>query len=90
MKNKALLQLLIQQTQGRFFSVKFRTKSGQIRIMNAKDKYLRLLSANANSLGSTLRDTPYVPAVSRNDDDWRSINSDSLIEFTCGSMKFVK
>lgn len=83
MKHIATLVALIAAAKGRFFSVKFRTKDGKLRVMNGKDFYRRLVKGGEN----TLRDTQFVPAVDRNKDAFRAINSAALIEFKCGEIR---
>ncbi len=73
---------LIAQTKGKFFSLTFVKRDGTKRLVNGKDKYLRLLRGGQ----STVDAAGYVPFVDRNKEDWICAHNDSLITFRCGKL----
>ena len=81
--NKNELQNLIAATKGRFFSVTFTKKNGERRVLNGKNKYLRLLKGGQNNLAGT----PYCSVIDRNLEDWRAVNSDTVAHFKCGKIE---
>jgi len=83
--NKTELQNLIAATKGRFFSVEFRKKDGTRRILNGKEKYLRLIKGGEGNLANT----QYIHVVDRNLDDWRAVNSDTVACFKCGKIEKI-
>ncbi len=73
---------LIAQTKGKFFSLTFVKKDGSKRVVNGKDKYLRLLKGGDNNVSGA----GYVPFVDRNKGNWICAHKDSLITFRCGKL----
>lgn len=82
------LQQLIQESKGRFFSITFKKKDGTIRTINAKDKYVRLLSQAPSetrlNASRALKRAGYSQAVDRNKETWFNAHTDRVLSFTCG------
>jgi hypothetical protein len=83
------LQQLIDETAGKFFSIKFLTKDGRERVVNGKDKYNALLKGGV----STLKNTPFTSFVDTNANGraggWKAAKTDNLVEFRCGAIRQV-
>lgn len=80
MNKNAELKDLINATKGRFFTVIFRKVNGEIRVINGKDKYSRLLRGGAKRTNKT------VSAVNRNKESWFSTSGSRVIAFKCGEV----
>lgn len=78
---------LIRETKGKFFSITFEKKDGEIRTINAKDKYQRLIKGTGSPATSALRQAGYVSAVNRNKETWFSFQPDSVVTFKCGKIE---
>lgn len=83
MKN---IDQLIAATKGRFFTLKFQKKDGTIRLVNSKDKYLRLIKGTGSPATDALKAQGYKNAVNRNSETWFSFMPEKVIEFKCGSI----
>lgn len=77
------VQALINETRGRFFSVTFTKKDGTKRVVNGKNKYLRLLAG-----GGVCRPFQggYNVAVNRNKESWFSALPEKITRFKCGEI----
>lgn len=78
---------LIESTKGRFFSITFEKKDGTLRVVNGKDKYLRLIRGEGSPATDGLKERGYKSAVNRNRESWFSFMPEKVIEFKCGSIK---
>ncbi len=89
MQNTTELRKLIQATNGKFFSVVFRKKNGNIRRANGKDKYLRLLADPSSPRAgfNALEGTDLTSFVDRNKEGWISASDERLISFKCGAIE---
>jgi len=89
MKNTTELRKLIQSTNGKFFSVVFRKKNGDIRRANGKDKYLRLLADSSSPRAgfNALEGTDLTSFVDRNKEGWISASDERLVSFKCGAIE---
>jgi hypothetical protein len=88
-KNKTMqtIDQLIEQTKGKFFSIKFLKKDGTTRIVNGKDRYLRLIKGETNHPATQgLKAAGYKSAVDRNREGWFSFQPEKVIEFKCGAI----
>lgn len=77
------LRNLIHETKGKFFSITFTKKDGEVRTINGKDKYNRLLRGGE----SKVEGAGYLSAVNRNKEDWFSFKPDSVVTFKCGKIE---
>jgi hypothetical protein len=77
------LDTLINQTKGKFFSISFVKNDGNVRVINGKDKYNRLLKGGSD----TVRKAGFVPFVNRNTETWASAHNDRVVTFQCGKLK---
>jgi hypothetical protein len=88
-QNKTMQNIdqLIEQTKGKFFSIKFQKKDGTVRTVNGKDRYLRLIKGETNHPATQgLRAAGYKSAVNRNKEEWFSFQPEKVIEFKCGAV----
>lgn len=82
------LKELIDATNGRFFSLKFRKLDGSVRVVNGKDFYRRLLtSPDSVNAKSNFSGTAFTPLVDRNKEGWVSASDERLIHFKCGEIE---
>jgi hypothetical protein len=89
MKNTTELRNLIQQTNGKFFSVVFRKKNGERRTANGKDLYRRLLAdASSPRAGfNPVQGAGYESFVDRNKESWICAKDENLVSFKCGAIE---
>ena len=89
MKNTTELRNLIRQTNGKFFSVVFRKKNGDLRIANGKDLYRRLLAdASSPRAGfNPVQGAGYESFVDRNRESWICAKDENLVSFKCGAIE---
>jgi hypothetical protein len=86
-KTMQTIDQLIEQTKGKFFSIKFLKKDGTTRIVNGKDRYLRLIKGETNHPATQgLKAAGYKSAVDRNREGWFSFQPEKVIEFKCGAI----
>ena len=76
----AHLASLIESTKGKFFSITFIKKDGSVRIVNAKDKYIRLLRGGDNKVAAA----GYTSFVDRNKESWVCAKDSNTVSFKCG------
>jgi hypothetical protein len=89
MQNTTELRNLIQQTNGKFFSVVFRKKDGTLRTANGKDKYLRLLADSSSPRAgfNPVKGAGYESFVDRNKESWICAKDENLVSFKCGKLE---
>jgi len=80
---QANLEKLIESTKGKFFSITFTKKDGSVRIMNAKDKYARLLKGGDNKVAAS----GYTSFIDRNKDNWACAKASGVVNFKCGNIE---
>jgi len=86
-KTMQTIDQLIEQTKGKFFSIKFQKKDGTVRTVNGKDRYLRLIKGETNHPATQgLKAAGYKSAVDRNREGWFSFQPEKVIEFKCGAI----
>lgn len=82
-----IIEQLIEQSKGKFFSITFEKKDGTTRIVNGKDKYFRLIRGGGSPATDALKAKGYKSAVNRNRDDWFSFQPEKVIRFKCGAIE---
>lgn len=89
MKNTTELRNLIQQTNGKFFSVVFRKKDGTLRTANGKDLYRRLLADPSSPRAgfNPVQGQGYESFVDRNKESWICAKDENLVAFKCGKLE---
>jgi len=86
-KTMQTIDQLIEQTKGKFFSITFEKKDGTRRIVNGKDRYLRLIKGETNHPATQgLKAAGYKSAVDRNKENWFSFQPEKVVEFKCGTI----
>jgi hypothetical protein len=80
------LRNLINESKGKFFSITFIKKDGEIRTVNGKGRYDRKVKKTGNIGSQQLQDQGYVPFVNRNRDQWVCAHTDRVIRFQCGNL----
>lgn len=83
--NQDILNSLIAQAKGKFFSIEFIKNDGTVRVANAKDKYQRLLSGGE----STVREAGYTSMVDRNKESWIAAKGERVKRFKCGKIERI-
>lgn len=78
-----IAQQLIDQTNGKFFSITFVKKDGSERTVNGKDKYNRLLRGGDNKVAQA----GYQSAVNRNKESWFAFKGEKIKRFKCGAIE---
>lgn len=83
------LTTLIRETKGKFFSITFLKNDGTVRIVNGKDRYVRLLAPKSSPRAgiSTVKDAGYKSFVDRNRERWSAAKDENLIAFKCGAIE---
>jgi len=77
---------LIAEAKGKFFTLKFIKKDGTLRVINAKDKYNRLIKGTGSPATKALKQKGYQNAVNRNLESWVSFMPEKVVEFKCGAI----
>jgi hypothetical protein len=78
---KATIKAFIRSLKGRFFTVRFYSKSdGCIVTRCAREKVISALSGGVDKLANA----PVVSYFDRNKEWWRSFNVHNLVEIRCG------
>jgi hypothetical protein len=84
---KALLQALIDDTQGKFFSIRFNRKDGRERVINGKNSHKASFDPEISDKEKAKRkETEYVYIFNRNKGSWASVHPSRVKEFKCGSL----
>ena len=73
------LEMLVDASKGKFFSVSFNMPDGRLKIVNGKNFYKRLLKRKG------VRDL----FVNRNQDAWCYIKNGASVRFKCGSLNTI-
>jgi hypothetical protein len=79
------LHSLVKAAKGKFFSLTFIKADGSERVVNGKDKYVRLLAGGQ----STVSDRGYVSIVDRNKGEsgaWIAAHNTKAVRFKCGAI----
>jgi uncharacterized protein (DUF3084 family) len=76
----------IRSTKGKFFTIEFTKANGEKRVANGKNFYKRLLSGG----DSTHTDSPSVPFVDRNKEEFIAATGEKVTGFRCGSVSWSK
>jgi hypothetical protein len=89
MNAQTKLRNLIQETKGKFFSIKFVKNDGTLRVANGKDIYRRLLAPDSSSRAgkSTLKGAGYESFVDRNKESWIAAHGEKVVAFKCGKLE---
>lgn len=89
MQNTTELRNLIQSTNGKFFSVVFRKKNGELRTANGKDLYRRLLADPSSPRAgfNPVQAQGYESFVDRNKESWICAKDENLVSFKCGKLE---
>lgn len=75
---------LIKSTKGKFFSLTFKKKNGEVRRVNAKNFYRRLIKGTGES---TVANAGFCSFVNRNKESWACAKSENVLIFKCGSIE---
>lgn len=87
---KALLQALIDNTQGKFFSIRFYRKDGRERVINGKNSDKASFGpAISDEEKKKRKETEYVYIYNRNKGSWASVHPSKVKEFKCGSLHLI-
>jgi hypothetical protein len=79
------LDKLVKAAKGKFFSLTFIKADGSKRVVNGKDKYVRLLAGG----NSTVANAGYVSIVDRNKGEngaWIAAHKTKAVRFKCGAI----
>ena len=89
MNKQNKLRKLIQETKGKFFSIKFVKKDGSLRVANGKDIYRRLLADESSPRAgkNTVRDAGFESFVDRNKESWIAAHDEKVVAFKCGKLE---
>jgi hypothetical protein len=89
MNKQTKLRNLIQETKGKFFSIKFVKNDGSLRVANGKDIYNRLLApAGSPRAGkNTVSGAGYESFVDRNKEGWIAAHGEKVVSFKCGKLE---
>lgn len=89
MNKQNTLRQLIQETKGKFFSIKFVKNDGTLRVANGKDIYRRLLADEASPRAgkNNLRAAGFESFVDRNKESWIAARGEKVVAFKCGKME---
>jgi hypothetical protein len=89
MNAQTKLRNLIQETKGKFFSIKFVKNDGSLRVANGKDIYRRLLADQANPRAgkNNLRAAGFESFVDRNKESWIAAHGEKVVAFKCGKLE---
>ena len=89
MNKQTKLRNLIQETKGKFFSIKFVKNDGTLRVANGKDIYRRLLADGANPRAgeNNLRAAGFESFVDRNKESWIAARGEKVVAFKCGKLE---
>lgn len=82
---KQLLEQLIANTKGKFFSITFIRKDGVERTINGKN---RVITA-AKPQNSKRTEGEYVNVFNRNKKIYASVHPDRVKEFKCGNLHLI-
>ena len=78
--NKQQLQNLINSTKGKYFTLAFETKDGDLRVVNAREKDFAHMRGGVNRLDKT----EYVSVFDRNKNGWVSCHPRKIRRLSCG------
>lgn len=81
------LKNMIENTNGKIFTVVFRKKDGTMREMNARLGVRKHLRSGTPKTSTTSHIDKYVTVYDMKSEGYRNINLETLVKFKCGTME---